>query len=126
TVRLRRPDGTDAVTLTSEDPSGTLQAASATVSVMLRTDPPPFALHRPSPNPVRRRAELEYAVPRSTPVRIAVYDVLGRRVTTLVDGARPPGTHRVSIDASSLTSGVYFVRMQSGDFTQTRRMTVVR
>jgi hypothetical protein len=55
-----------------------------------------------------------------------VYDLLGREVATLVNEVKEPGTYEVAFDASGLASGVYLYRLQSGDFTQIRRMTVLK
>jgi hypothetical protein len=55
-----------------------------------------------------------------------VYDVLGREVTTLVNEVKEPGTYTVQFDGSSLASGVYLYRMQSGDFVQTRKSMIIK
>ena len=70
--------------------------------------------------------ELEYDVPKSTPVRIAVYDLLGRQVATLVDRTEKAGTHRVQFDGSGLASGVYLVRLVTDDAVHTQRISLVR
>ena len=62
------------------------------------------------PNPFRSTTTIAYSGDGS-PVQIAVFDLLGRRVATLVDGAQAPGRHKVRWDASSAPSGMYFVRM---------------
>ncbi len=84
-----------------------------------------------SPNPFAERATVEYVLSEAGKVTIEVYDVLGRRVQTLVDGKRESGGHRVRWDGTSrqgvpVGSGVYFVRLQAGEKTQTNKLVRVR
>jgi hypothetical protein len=78
------------------------------------------------PNPVRSRATVAYAVPEAGAVRITVYNVLGQAVATLLDTEVRAGDHTVTWTPRGLASGVYFVRMQAGGTTATRRLTLVR
>jgi len=82
------------------------------------------------PNPFRERATIRYELPRAGKVRVAVYDVLGRRVRTLVDGQRASGRHRAHFEASGLSAGVYLIRARletsSEARTVTRKVTVAR
>lgn len=78
------------------------------------------------PNPLRNQGTLAFALPESGRVELAIYDVLGRRMATLVQGRRPAGRHRVEMDAGDLASGVYFGRLEVGDRTRTQKITVVR
>jgi len=59
-------------------------------------------------------------------VRLAVYDMLGREVAVLVDEQKQPGEYRVTWDASGMPSGVYFYRLTSGQFSDVKRMALVR
>ncbi|MFO8231290.1 MAG: LamG-like jellyroll fold domain-containing protein [Longimonas sp.] len=77
------------------------------------------------PNPARSQATIRYAVPERQEVRIELYDVLGRRVQTVVDD-RAEGRTEQTIDVSDLASGTYFLRMQTEGHTETQRITVVR
>jgi len=83
-------------------------------------------LKRNYPNPVRSTTTIEYAVPEQSPVRLQVFDVLGRRVATLVDETKAPGTYSVSFDASNLSSGPYFYRLEASGSVVSRKMVVVR
>jgi hypothetical protein len=79
------------------------------------------------PNPASERVTVRYAVPASTegPVRLVLYDVLGRQVRTLTSTA-PDGRSSQNVDLSGLSSGTYVLRLRAGRTTQTRRLTVVR
>jgi phosphodiesterase/alkaline phosphatase D-like protein len=72
------------------------------------------------------QATINYALPEQSQVTLEVYDVLGRRVATLVNREKEAGEYSVRLDAADLSSGNYFYRMRAGDFTQTRRLVVVR
>ena len=85
-----------------------------------------FALEASAPNPSAGQTSLRYAVPETSEVLIEVYDLMGRRVATLVDGEQAPGRKTVQWDAGSLAGGVYVYRMTAGSFAQTMKMVVVR
>ena len=59
-------------------------------------------------------------------MRLTVYDVLGRKVATLVDDVMTAGNHEVSWNASDLPSGMYFVRLTAGAFVATQRVSLIR
>ncbi|WP_176521785.1 T9SS type A sorting domain-containing protein [Longimonas halophila] len=77
------------------------------------------------PNPARSQAMIRFATPERQDVHIALYDMLGRRVQTVVD-TNAEGRTEAQLDVSNLASGTYFVRMQTDGFTDTQRLTVVR
>ncbi len=78
------------------------------------------------PNPTASRATLSFALAEVGPVRLAVYDVLGREVAVLAEGVQGAGEHEVSLDASALPAGVYLVRLVAGGAVHTQRLTLVR
>lgn len=101
--------------------------ASATAIEERPAGAPRFTLDAPYPNPVAASATLEYSIDVAGPVTIAVYDVAGRRVTTLLDKSiRPAGPGRVELDTRSMAAGVYFVKMELAAKSVSRRITVVR
>jgi hypothetical protein len=57
---------------------------------------------------------------------LTIYDLLGRRIETIVDEYRQAGVHTVTFDASGLSSGVYFYRLQAGDAVETKRMVLLK
>lgn len=75
-----------------------------------------------SPNPCRRRCWLEYAIPRRLPVRLSVFDPLGREVITPVDRVQEAGRNIVELDLAGLPSGVYFCRLAAGSEDRTVKM----
>jgi hypothetical protein len=83
-------------------------------------------LHAPFPNPSAQQATVRYEVPQQSTVEIAVYDVLGRRVETIVDGQVPAGREQRTVQTAQRAPGTYFVRMRIGDTVQTQRLTIVR
>ncbi|NBC86999.1 MAG: T9SS type A sorting domain-containing protein, partial [Bacteroidetes bacterium] len=78
-----------------------------------------------APNPVKSTGEIRYTLPEQANVRVALYDVLGREVRVLDQGARAARQHSVSLDASGLSSGVYFIRLEAMGQTRTTRVSVV-
>lgn len=98
---------------------------SSEVSVEIG-DPVTVTLHGVFPNPVRSAATLRYELPEATSVRLELYDLLGRRVKTLVDAQQPAGRQEIAVDASHLPAGVYVYRLMTGRHVQTQRMTVVQ
>ena len=89
-------------------------------------EPDRVVLRAPYPNPVRGPVALPYALPEATTVEIAVFNVLGQRVLTLIDERRPPGRAELVAETNDLPSGMYFVRMQAGTEVRTQRLIVVR
>jgi hypothetical protein len=101
-------------------------AKDAVYAVELTSATREHSLSKNVPNPARRSATIRFSIPSATRVTLAVYNVLGQRVATLVDGSRPAGQHRVEMDVSDLSSGVYFYRLNAGSFNESRKMTVVK
>jgi len=85
-----------------------------------------FTLEQSHPNPSTGSAVIAFSLPAEGPVELAVYDLAGRRVTTLVSGELAAGRHEVILDATTLTTGVYLYRLTAEEGTLTRRMVVSR
>ena len=73
----------------------------------------------------KRRMVIRHAYSHYT-VRLSVFDLLGREVSALVNEKREAGYHSVDFNASNLSSGVYFYRLQAGEFVQTRKLLLIR
>ena len=78
------------------------------------------------PNPFRPSTVVQFSLPKTSHVAIKVYDTRGREVATIVHGDLAAGLHAEVFSAEGLSSGVYFCRMQAGQFVQTRKMVVLR
>jgi photosystem II stability/assembly factor-like uncharacterized protein len=85
-----------------------------------------FSLFQSFPNPFNPATTIKYDLPTDSRVSLKVYDVLGREVLDLVDGVETAGQHEVVLNASELSSGVYFYRLKAGDFTDTKRFMLLK
>lgn len=100
------------------------EIASVTAStVIIPTD---YALHPSYPNPFNPVTNISYGLPSDTQVTLNVYDVEGRRITTLTEGIRRAGTHSIEWNAEGYPSRVYFVKLDAGVFTQTQKLMLVK
>ncbi len=107
--------------------TGALYMTPVSVPVSAEPSPPvPSLVWDLYPNPFRSHATLSYTLPEAGPVRVTVYDVLGREVAVLHDGATPAGEAEVTLAAAELPAGVYLVRFEAGRRVETQRVTVVR
>ncbi len=93
--------------------------------------PESLTVQAPAPNPFRNQITLKYALPEAQDVTVAVFDLLGRRVRTLVEGRQEAGPHRVSwdgMDASQrqLASGAYFLRVSTDEKQHVEKVVLVR
>ncbi|MCX7877430.1 MAG: T9SS type A sorting domain-containing protein, partial [Ignavibacteria bacterium] len=69
---------------------------------------------------------ISYSLHERTNVIIRIYDISGKEIRYIFQGLRDAGEHRVEFNASGLASGVYFYRIEAGDFTETRKMVLLR
>ena len=88
--------------------------------------PQELSLSQNYPNPFNPVTTTEYSLPYAGYVSLVVYNLLGEVVASLVDGELPAGTHKTVWDASDFASGIYFYRLQTGDFVQTRKMVLLK
>ena len=88
--------------------------------------PAEYTLSKNFPNPFNPRTTIKYAIPKSGEVSLIVYNLLGEEVTRLISENHQAGYHQVTWDASNMASGVYFYRLQAGDFVQTRKMVLLK
>lgn len=88
--------------------------------------PTSYELEQNYPNPFNPSTTIAFALPKPSAVTLKVFDASGREVATLVEGKLPAGKHEVVLDASPFSSGVYFYRLQAGEFSQTRRLLLVK
>lgn len=88
--------------------------------------PATYQLYQNYPNPFNPATEIAYELGAASRVTLAVYDVLGREVATLVDGHQDVGQKSVTWNASGLASGVYVCRLQAGSFTAVRKLVLMK
>jgi len=88
--------------------------------------PASFTLEQNYPNPFNPSTNIRYALPSAGAVTLKVYDLIGREVATLVNGFQPSGQYTVSFNASSLASGVYLYRLETGASSQVRKMVLMK
>ncbi len=85
-----------------------------------------FSLEQNYPNPFNPTTTIKYSLPEAKFLTLAVYNSLGEKVSILVNQVVDAGNHDVEFNASNLTSGIYFVRMEAGSFVSTRKMTLLK
>jgi len=88
--------------------------------------PERFSLSQNYPNPFNPVTNIEFRIAESGFVSLKIFDLLGKEVTTLVSSNLTPGFYKYDFDASGLPSGVYFYQLSAGDFTETKKLTVVK
>jgi len=88
--------------------------------------PVTYSLSQNYPNPFNPTTTIGYSVPKSGLVTIKIYDVLGRKVETLINEQKIPGNYKIAFNAGKLSSGIYFYRMQSGNFSQTKKLLLLK
>jgi len=88
--------------------------------------PKEYKLYQNYPNPFNPTTTIKSAVPRASSIKISVFDVSGREVETLVNEQLQPGTYSTQWNASAYSSGVYFYKIQSGEFSETKRMLLLK
>jgi len=88
--------------------------------------PKTFSLSQNYPNPFNPSTSIRYELPVLSKVKIMIYDILGREITTLINETRPAGRYEIKWNASRFSSGVYFYRIQAGNFVQTKKLLLVK
>ncbi len=85
-----------------------------------------FSLSQNYPNPFNPSTTIQYQIPKQSHVSIKVFDMSGKEIATLVDEVKSSGIYKQNFNASSFSSGVYFYTLNTGDFTETRKMILVK
>jgi len=96
------------------------------VSLTAADLPSDYAISQNCPNPFNASTVINYQLPAESHVKLQVYNTLGQRVTTLLDEKQAAGYRSVVWDVSEVSSGLYFYNLTAGDFTETRRMILVK
>ena len=88
--------------------------------------PVAYSLEQNYPNPFNPSTTINYALPVSGNVTLKVYNLIGQEVASLVNEFQREGSYDVRFDASKLSSGVYFYSLSAGNFTQVKKMMLVK
>ena len=88
--------------------------------------PANFMLYQNYPNPFNPTTTINFAIPKQAKVVVAVYNVIGEKVAKLVNQEMSAGIHSINFDASSLSSGVYYYRLTSGSFAETKKLFLLK
>ena len=88
--------------------------------------PKDFSLLQNYPNPFNPSTSIRYEIPKNGFVKLVVYDILGKEIETLVNEKQSAGTYEVKFEGKSLTSGVYFYRLTTDGFSDTKRMILLK
>jgi len=89
-------------------------------------NPSAYSIDNAYPNPFNPITSISYSIPEETKVNIEIYDMLGRRVTTLFDGVQTAGTYKTTWNAENCASGIYFYKLSAKNFTQTRKIILMK
>jgi hypothetical protein len=108
-----------------------LQLVNVGIKQISGSIPLEYKLFQNYPNPFNPATNIRYQIraearSQESEVRIIVFDILGKEVVTLVNQKQKPGYYEVSFDGSKLSSGIYFYRLQAGEFVNTKRMILVK
>ncbi|HTR81126.1 MAG TPA: glycosyl hydrolase family 18 protein [Bacteroidota bacterium] len=105
---------------------GSLNSSSAVPVGPGGSIPETYYLDQNYPNPFNGSTIIEYGTPQESKITLELFNETGQRVKVLVDGVLPAGRHTFTFDSRQLSSGVYFYRLQEGNFTATKKMTIVK
>jgi hypothetical protein len=105
---------------------GTFCNAPVTVESDSISIPDKFELSQNYPNPFNPSTIIRYQLPMAGHISLKVYDVLGNEVATLVNEDKPTGSYKVEFDASNLSSGIYFYKIQAENFIETKKMLLLK
>lgn len=120
-VEQDHPNPQNFLSLAEMPPGGFTAVKQVTGSMPLNSD-----LKQNYPNPFNPTTSIEYSIPISQYVSLKIYDVLGREVATLVSGYQSAGEYKLHFDGSDLTSGIYFYRLETTDYSEMKKMVLVR
>lgn len=85
-----------------------------------------YKLHQNYPNPFNPVTKIKFEVPKLNSVKLLIYDLLGKEIITLVNEELKPGVYEIDFNASQYSSGVYFYKLESGSFNQTKKMLILK
>ena len=96
------------------------------INELIKLIPKEFVLYQNYPNPLNSTTTIKFDLPKSANVNLSIFDILGRKVKTIVNEMKDAGTYQFSIDVSELSSGIYFYQLQTDEFNLTRKMLMLK
>jgi hypothetical protein len=88
--------------------------------------PESFSIYQNYPNPFNAQTSIQYSLSEPSDVTIEIYDLLGRKLETLVNGNQAAGNHQQEWNADSHSSGIYFYRIKAGEYSETKKMLLIK
>ncbi|HAY34191.1 MAG TPA: hypothetical protein DCY06_08635 [Bacteroidetes bacterium] len=88
--------------------------------------PTEYSLNQNYPNPFNPNTNIRYDLPNDNFVSIKIYDITGREIKSLVNEFKPAGRYIIAFNASNLSSGIYYYKIKAGDFTQVKKMMLIK
>ena len=92
----------------------------------VETEPRTYALKQNYPNPFNPFTTIDYSVPKRSFISLSVFNAIGQEVAILIQEEMEPGVYKITFNAANLPSGIYFYKLQSADFVETRKMVLLR
>ncbi len=129
-IEIRGRDANISISYKGITASGEL-AGQMTRSMTIENIPDEFVLYSNYPNPFNPITKIDYGLPEASNVQLIIYDILGREVTTLVNGVQEPGYksitwHGTNAFGKNVGAGMYFYLIQAGDFRQVKKMILLK
>jgi len=103
-----------------------LEGVSEIEERLFNAIPKDYVVYQNFPNPFNPKTSIRFDIPELTFITIKIYDLLGNEIETLVNEEKPAGTYEITWYAEGLPSGVYFYRLQAGDFVETKKMVLLK
>ncbi|MCP4584222.1 MAG: T9SS type A sorting domain-containing protein [candidate division Zixibacteria bacterium] len=122
----KRIDSSADIYLQNINPDGSLGEYSTSIDELTVGLPGDFTLMNAYPNPFNASTTIGYNLGLAAKVTIEIYDLLGRRVATLIDESRPAGYHQVTWNAADMVSGVYFYKIKADDESRTEKLMLLK
>jgi pimeloyl-ACP methyl ester carboxylesterase len=122
------PDGRG--TATATDPGGNSSELSRGIQVIsssaIEAEASGLAPIGNHPNPFNPLTEISFSLPAASHVKLEIFNIVGQKVATLIDGQLEPGEHTIQWDGTDAASGVYFYRITAGEYTETKKMSLLK
>jgi hypothetical protein len=106
--------------------TGVIHANPTGIEPVSSNIPGKYQLYQNYPNPFNPSTTIQFDIAERIPVDMSIYDMRGAKIATLVNEQLSAGSYRIVWDASSNPSGAYFIRFSAGDFTETKKIVLIK